>query len=577
MQRTKSKILSILLSLVMLLSLVPAMGVTALAAGNHPTYVQVCNASGDITSLGDGECLATNDGTATSYNGGAYVARYDKSSGTLYLKGYRGIAKERGIAALGDLNIKVESDSSFTTSSTSNETLMGIQASGKLSIVGPGKLTLRATAPSDAYGIFAKEGIEISAPLNLTVEKNNATENGLVYGIYAKSGAISLSGSDMTVTATGGAEFACGVYNDAKISSTAADNGNIDISGKLTVNLSNGKNNRGISSEGGVITLNGATVKIPGSYYCGIYNARGNVVNKNRSDVDISTDISSNRGIWTEYDGSLTIEDSTVKVSSAGLAAEVYKNASIKDSKVDLTRTSNHYEVIRTDSTAANTIDLSGSGSVTLTATGKQDYSMFGGTVTLRANTKCETGNAISGWNNYAGKYDEANNITVLKFVHESTTPTTNISVSGTIKSYGSASDAVTVTLTPTAGGTPLTTPPTGASGSAPYSQNYSFSAVPAGTYTLKVEKKGHAPWTEEITVGTDDITGKDVTIYLIGDVNKDGAISVSDMQRLYAHLNGTKLLTDTSTADVNNDKLISVSDMQRLYAHLNGTKPLSW
>ena len=92
----------------------------------------------------------------------------------------------------------------------------------------------------------------------------------------------------------------------------------------------------------------------------------------------------------------------------------------------------------------------------------------------------------------------------------------------------------------------------------------------------MKVEKKGHAPWTEKITVGSADVT-KDVTIYLIGDVNGDGAISVSDMQRLYAHLNGTKPLTDTSTADVNNDKVISVSDMQRLYAHLNGTKPLSW
>ena len=150
-----------------------------------------------------------------------------------------------------------------------------------------------------------------------------------------------------------------------------------------------------------------------------------------------------------------------------------------------------------------------------------------------------------------------------------------NVSVSGTITSYGDSDENVTVTLTP-ASGTPLITTLTGAAGTAPYSQNYTFAAVPAGTYTLKVEKKGHAPWTENITVGTDDITGKDVTIYLIGDVNGDGAISVSDMQRLYAHLNGTKPLTDTSTADVNNDKVISVSDMQRLYAHISGKNPLS-
>ena len=142
------------------------------------------------------------------------------------------------------------------------------------------------------------------------------------------------------------------------------------------------------------------------------------------------------------------------------------------------------------------------------------------------------------------------------------------VTVSGTVKSYGDAGENVTVTLTPTSG-TPLTTTVPG--NSAPYS----FETVPAGTYTLKVEKKGHAPWTENITVGSADVT-KDVTIYLIGDVNGDGAISVSDMQRLYAHLNGTKPLTDTSTADVNNDKVISVSDMQRLYAHISGKNPLS-
>ncbi len=55
MQRTKSKLLSILLSLVMLLSLLPT---TALAA-TYPDTVRVYNASGAIPSLSDGQCLAT--------------------------------------------------------------------------------------------------------------------------------------------------------------------------------------------------------------------------------------------------------------------------------------------------------------------------------------------------------------------------------------------------------------------------------------------------------------------------------------------------------------------------------------
>lgn len=176
----RKRMTSLLLTLVMLLSLVPAMGVTALAAGNYPSSVVVYNASGTITSLSDGQCLATNDGSATNYTGGAYVARYEKSSGTLYLNGYQGVGKQGGIVAAGDLNIKVESDSSFTASRTSTDDLMGIQTSGKLSISGPGKLTLSATAPSDAYGIFAKEGVTIFAPLDVTVKLNDSTKNCLL-------------------------------------------------------------------------------------------------------------------------------------------------------------------------------------------------------------------------------------------------------------------------------------------------------------------------------------------------------------------------------------------------------------
>ena len=106
------------------------------------------------------------------------------------------------------------------------------------------------------------------------------------------------------------------------------------------------------------------------------------------------------------------------------------------------------------------------------------------------------------------------------------------VEVRGTITSYGDASEAVTVTLLQ---GTSVIGSPqvlTGASGSAPYSQTYSFDTVPAGTYTLKVEKKGHAPFTKEITVGDSNVT-EDVTMYLIGDVNKDGAVDVDDVYLL--------------------------------------------
>ena len=414
-----TKLWTILLSLVMLLSLLPT---TALAA-TYPGSVRVYNASGAITSLDDGECLVTNNGSATSYAGGtSYVARYD--SGTLYLKDYHGVAADGQIYADGDLNIVVENDSSFTTSVSTTNNLYGIQAGGKLNISGSGKLTVTANGDGNVYGICANEGVTISAPLDVQVGKVDSSKNGPVYGIYTRSGAISLSGADKTITATGGAEFACGVYNEAKTSSTAADNGNINISGKLTVNLSNGFYNRGISSQGGDITLNGATVKILGSYYYGIFNKSGNVVIKRCPDVELTSTTSGGDGICTYDGGDLNIEDSTVKVSANGLAAELKGNVSIKDSMVDLTRTSSYYEVIKTDNSSATiTIDLSTEGSVTLTASGEQtNNAMITGKVTLVGSTKCEKGRRNG--SSYDGVYDGSSK-TVLQFVHEGPAPAT--------------------------------------------------------------------------------------------------------------------------------------------------------
>ena len=144
------------------------------------------------------------------------------------------------------------------------------------------------------------------------------------------------------------------------------------------------------------------------------------------------------------------------------------------------------------------------------------------------------------------------------------------VSVSGTITSYGDTGENVTVTLTP-ASGTPLTTTVTGNSAA------YSFATVPAGTYTLKVMKKGHAPFTKEITVGDSNVT-ENVTIYLIGDVNKDGVINGQDLQRLYEHLKGENPLPtgEVSLGNVNGDSNVNGQDLQRLYEHLKGENPLT-
>ena len=143
----------------------------------------------------------------------------------------------------------------------------------------------------------------------------------------------------------------------------------------------------------------------------------------------------------------------------------------------------------------------------------------------------------------------------------------TGVTVSGTVKSYGGASEVVTVTLTKQGETTPAFTDTLTGNSAA-----YKFENVPAGTYTLKVEKKGHAPWTESITVGSDSI-GKDVTVYLWGDVNRDGKVTAADAQEIQRNAAKLSSAYDTEPnksywilrADVNRDGKVTAADAQEI------------
>lgn len=143
------------------------------------------------------------------------------------------------------------------------------------------------------------------------------------------------------------------------------------------------------------------------------------------------------------------------------------------------------------------------------------------------------------------------------------------VTVSGTITSYGDANETVTVTLTKQ-GETALVFTDTLTGNSAAYS----FETVPTGEYTLKVEKKGHALWTEEITVGTDNI-GKDVTVYMYGDVNRNGTVTVLDASWIRQYLVGKKDFDEYQLllADVNKSGNISVLDASWIRQRLVGIR----
>ena len=131
------------------------------------------------------------------------------------------------------------------------------------------------------------------------------------------------------------------------------------------------------------------------------------------------------------------------------------------------------------------------------------------------------------------------------------------VSVSGTVTSYGSDSDDVTVQLIE-AGHTEPAYEATVSGNSA----TYSFDTVPAGTYTLKVMKKGHATRLIPLTVESVDITDKNVTIYLMGDLDENGVVDVDDVLACLNLCFGTPTADDIRKADIDGSGVIDVDDV---------------
>ena len=278
MQRTKSKILSILLSLVMLLSLLPT---TALAADSHPDPKSVSVNGGKSFSLSNR--YYKNNDPACSDNSTGYNAHYDPDTGTLTLNGYKGgqivlggdIQRDLTIKLIGDNKITVNGDVgidvksyecniTITAESGSNGTLMidvtsdndgatgignylvtGGGTSGNVTIAGHADVEIKATtnAPNRySYGIYAgKVIIEENAKAAITVNAESNTGGGFVYGIYAKDNVtINTAGEimvDVSNAGTGGYVYSTGVNSQNTLTLTKV--------GKMTVKWNDNLGNSG--------------------------------------------------------------------------------------------------------------------------------------------------------------------------------------------------------------------------------------------------------------------------------------------------------------------------------------------
>ena len=137
--------------------------------------------------------------------------------------------------------------------------------------------------------------------------------------------------------------------------------------------------------------------------------------------------------------------------------------------------------------------------------------------------------------------------------------------LSGTVKSYNSTTDPVTVRLFKS--GSSSAASSTVVKGN---SASYTISGVTPGTYTMKVSKKNHV--TREYTVNvTAGAKTQNAQIHLLGDINGDGKISTADVLKANFHAKRVNLLTgyEFLCADINGDGKISTADVNKINAHV--------
>ena len=105
---------------------------------------------------------------------------------------------------------------------------------------------------------------------------------------------------------------------------------------------------------------------------------------------------------------------------------------------------------------------------------------------------------------------------------------------------------------------------------------DYSFADVAAGTYTLKVSKANHVTREYTVVVGNSSVL-QDVKIHLLGDINGDGRVNVSDVGLANAHAKKVSTLEgyQFDCANVNGDTRITISDVGLLNAHAKKTSLL--
>lgn len=260
MQRTKSKILSILLSLVMLLSLLPT---TALATTYNDVKV-------NGVSLGDGEYLTSNAATAASISSTeptTYVAWY--KNGVLTLNNFTGKSNS-GIVLQGapaaDLIIKLIGNNTITPYDTG---IQGNSAAGSITITADsgsnGNLTIDMTnSMRPVFGINGSaNSVTITGSANVTINATTTATNQESYGIKSSKAVSILDSASVSITcktpnSTSRSDSCNGIYSDTGVTINTDGTIQIDVHEAGTEAYSYGINSMGTLT---LTKVGGMTVK----------------------------------------------------------------------------------------------------------------------------------------------------------------------------------------------------------------------------------------------------------------------------------------------------------------------------
>ena len=154
--------------------------------------------------------------------------------------------------------------------------------------------------------------------------------------------------------------------------------------------------------------------------------------------------------------------------------------------------------------------------------------------------------------------------------------PNASGTLTGTVKSFNSTTDPVTVQLFKSG------------SSSAAYSTtvrgnsvSYTIYGVASGTYTMKVSKKKHVTREYTVTVTTGTKT-QNAEIWMLGDVNGDGFINMTDASQIKRKFNGKTSVFDTGNAATkayrlkvanvySSDNVINTTDAAQIKRYYNG------